>query len=79
MNAISTAAQFGLSLIARRKQLKLTQTQIAARIGLSQNRVSELETNPHTITLEQLLALINLLGLELRLSERAAAGKQKPD
>ena len=56
----------------RWKTLKLSQTQVAERLGLSQNRLSELENNPQTLTLEQLLALLNALGLEISIRERDA-------
>jgi HTH-type transcriptional regulator/antitoxin HipB len=58
-------------LAARRKQLKLSQAVTAAKLGLSQNRLSELESYPETLTVAQLLALLNVLGLDLQLGERA--------
>ena len=76
MQPISHATQIGATLTGRRKHLKLSQTDVAARLGLSQNRVSELEARPETLTVEQLLALLNLLGLEMHIGERAG-GKSK--
>ncbi|HTU66417.1 MAG TPA: helix-turn-helix domain-containing protein [Steroidobacteraceae bacterium] len=73
MPAITHATQLGATLAARRKALKLSQTQVAERLGLSQNRLSELESRPETLTVEQLLALANALGLELALGERAGS------
>jgi HTH-type transcriptional regulator/antitoxin HipB len=58
--------QVGALLTARRKALKLSQTQVGARIALSQNRVSELESAPATLTLAQLLKLLEVLELELQ-------------
>jgi HTH-type transcriptional regulator/antitoxin HipB len=72
MHAITTATQVGATLAARRKHLALTQEQVAARVGLSQNRLSVLESRPETLTVEQLIALLNVLGLEMRIEERAA-------
>ena len=43
--------------------------------GLSQNRISELENQPDTLTVQQLLDMANVLGLELRLGERATSKK----
>ncbi|MEO8016211.1 MAG: helix-turn-helix domain-containing protein [Pseudomonadota bacterium] len=77
MNPITTARQIGASLQGRRKHLKLSQAEVASRLGLSQNRLSELEADPGTLTVEQLLALVNALGLELRLGDRASGGKSK--
>jgi HTH-type transcriptional regulator/antitoxin HipB len=77
MHPINTPAQIGARLSGRRKQLKLSQADVAARLSLSQNRLSELEARPETLTVEQLLALLNVLGLEMVVSERTAAGKTK--
>ncbi|HET9863297.1 MAG TPA: helix-turn-helix domain-containing protein [Steroidobacteraceae bacterium] len=71
MHPITHATQVGASLSARRKSLKLSQKDVASRLGLSQNRLSELETRPQSMTLEQLIALLNILGLEMRIDERA--------
>jgi HTH-type transcriptional regulator / antitoxin HipB len=71
MHPITSPTQIGATLTGRRKHLKLSQTDVANRMGLSQNRISELEANPQTLTVEQLLALLNVLGLEMSLGERA--------
>jgi len=57
-------------LIGRRKALGLSQAEVAARLGISQNRLSELETRPERLTFDRLLALAGVLGLELALGER---------
>ena len=73
MHFINTATQIGATLTGRRKHLKLSQTEVANRLGLSQNRLSELEANPETLTVEQLLALLNVLGLEIAVGERTGS------
>jgi HTH-type transcriptional regulator/antitoxin HipB len=78
MHPISNANQIGATLAARRKSLNLSQTEVASRLGLSQNRLSELENKPESLTVEQLLALANALGLEVTLGERAS-GRSKVD
>jgi HTH-type transcriptional regulator / antitoxin HipB len=65
MQPITHSAQLGALLTARRKTLKLSQARIAERLGLSQNRVSELESRPETLTVAQLLLLANALGLTI--------------
>jgi HTH-type transcriptional regulator/antitoxin HipB len=70
MNPITTPAQLGRNIAARRKALHLSQQQLAIQLGISQNRLSELEAHPETLTLERLLALLNLLNLELAVRER---------
>lgn len=73
MPLITTSKQIGIALSARRKSLALSQAQTAQKLGLSQNRLSELETHPETMTVDQLLALCGVLGLEIQMSERGAA------
>ena len=68
---IVTAAQVGLLLQSARKSRGMTQGQLAARVGISQNRLSELERAPGTFSLDQLLALCGQLGLQLTLDSRA--------
>lgn len=65
-----TALQLGQLLKAARKHRKLTQMQVAARLGLSQNRVSYLEQHPDELSFKQLLGWCAAVGLELRLGER---------
>ncbi|WP_347486491.1 helix-turn-helix transcriptional regulator [Vandammella animalimorsus] len=60
-----TAAQLGEMLQAARKAQGLTQSALAARIGLSQSRISHLELHAHELSVEQLLAWCAALGLEL--------------
>ncbi|MDO4796182.1 MAG: helix-turn-helix transcriptional regulator [Brachymonas sp.] len=60
-----TTGQLGSMLQAARKAQGLTQSALAARIGLSQSRVSHLELNAHELSVEQLLAWCAALGLEL--------------
>ena len=77
MHLISTPKQIGAILSSRRKHLKLSQTEVASRLDLSQNRLSELESRPETLTVAQLLALLNVLGLELSLRLRDSSRKSK--
>lgn len=67
-----TALQLRQLLKAARKQRKLTQAQVAGRLGLSQNRVSHLEQHPDELSFKQLLGWCAAVGLELQLVERAA-------
>ena len=47
-------------LVGRRKALGLSQAEVAARLGISQNRLSELETRPERLTFDRLLALAGI-------------------
>jgi HTH-type transcriptional regulator / antitoxin HipB len=76
---VTTPNQIGAILAARRKQLGLSQAELAARVGLSQNRLSVLEKTSATLNARQLLALLNALGLDLAIAERAAGGKTRTE
>lgn len=67
---ILTTPQLGQLLLSARKRRKLTQTAVAQRLGLSQNRISHLERHPEEISVMQLLSWCAVIGLELRLGER---------
>ena len=68
-----TPGQLGAMLLAARKTQGLTQSALAARIGLSQSRVSHLELNAQELSVEQLLAWCAALGLELAVGTRGDA------
>jgi HTH-type transcriptional regulator / antitoxin HipB len=70
---VTQSDQIGISLKARRKALGLSQARFAQKLSLSQNRISELENYPETLTVQQLLAFASALGLELALTERKVA------
>jgi HTH-type transcriptional regulator/antitoxin HipB len=70
---LTTSMQLQQLLKSARKRRKLTQTQVAARVGLSQNRVSHLESHPEELSFKQLLAWCVAVGLELHLGERDTA------
>ena len=67
---VITTPQLGQLLLSTRKRHKLTQTAVANRLGLSQNRISHLEQHPDEISVKQLLSWCSVIGLELRLGER---------
>lgn len=67
---VLTTASLGRTLQSARKAKGLNQTQLAARVGLSQARLSALERQPGTISVDQLLAICSALGLELSIGSR---------
>ena len=69
---ILTAASLGRILQSARKSKGLNQTQLSARVGVSQARLSALEREPGTISVDQLLAMCSSLGLELSISPKDA-------
>ncbi len=70
MPRLYSPEQAAALFVGRRKALGLSQAEVAARLGISQNRLSELETRPERLTLDRLLALAGVLGLELTLGDR---------
>lgn len=73
-----TALQLGQLLKSARKHRKLTQADVASRLGLSQNRISYLEQHPDELSFKQLLGWCAAVGLELRLGERDSTPSANP-
>ena len=73
---ISTSNQTGQVFAARRKALKLSQKVVAARLGISQNRLSILESDLSRLTLDRLISLAGILGLELVLQDKGSSPTQ---
>ncbi|WP_020202542.1 MULTISPECIES: helix-turn-helix domain-containing protein [Cupriavidus] len=75
---LSTATQLGQVLLSARRAAGLSQSDLAARLAVSQSRISHMELNPGTISAGQLLALVSVLGLELVVQDRGAADAAAP-
>jgi HTH-type transcriptional regulator/antitoxin HipB len=67
---LTTPEQMGQILRTARRAQGLTQAQAGIRLGLSQNRVSELEQDAARITVAQLLAMTALCGLQIEILTR---------
>jgi HTH-type transcriptional regulator/antitoxin HipB len=72
---LSVPAQLGPLLKAARRNSGLSQQELARRLGMSQSRVSHMELNPGSLSLDQLLAISALLGLELAIAPRATGSQ----
>ena len=70
---LTHAQQLRQILTARRRAAKLSQSALSAKLSLSQNRLSEIEATPGSLTVDRLLELCNLLGLEVVIQDRPAA------
>ncbi len=68
--SLITTTQLGQIILSARKAKGLSQAELAARIGVSQGRISQFELKPETITTEQLLLLTSILGLEISINLR---------
>lgn len=69
---ITTPGQVGEILRARRKARRVPQLELATKLGISQSRLSALEGDAAGLTLERLLLLAKLLGVELVVQDKAA-------
>jgi len=67
---LAMASQLKSILPNARRRAGLSQAALGIRVGLSQKRISALELNPGSMTLEQLLMIASPLGLELMLQTR---------
>ncbi|MDF3054805.1 MAG: Transcriptional regulator, y4mF family [Gammaproteobacteria bacterium] len=68
MTNIRTTQQLGQALRAGRKQLGLTQSQLALAAGVGTRFIVDLEAGKTTLRLEQVLRVIEALGGDLTLS-----------
>lgn len=70
MQLLNSSTQLGHIIKARRKVLGLTQQALAARLAIAQNRISQLESDPGSLSFERLIDLFNILGLDLIVQDR---------
>lgn len=74
---VTTPRQVGQILRARRRARGLAQSVVAAKLGLSQGRLSVLEKNADGLTLDRFVTLANALGLEIVIRDAAAPSPRK--
>jgi HTH-type transcriptional regulator/antitoxin HipB len=72
---LTHANQVGQIIRSRRKALKLSQAALSAKLAISQNRLSQIESDPATLSLRRLMDLFNVLGLDLVVEDRATDNK----
>lgn len=68
MTSIRSSRQLGVAIHAARKQLALTQSQLALAAGVGVRFIVDLEAGKPTVRLEQVLRVIETLGGEILLS-----------
>ena len=73
---ILSPTQLASQLRALRKARGLSQTELGAMLGVGQTRVTRIERDPTAISVEQLLALLNALGVQMVL--RPMRGRTDP-
>ena len=67
---LTNSTQLGHIIKARRRAIRLTQGALAAKLAITQNRVSQIEADPGALTFSRLVDLFNILGLELTVQDR---------
>lgn len=73
--SLTTTTQVLATIRARRRALRLTQRQVADKLGVSQVHLSAIETGRRGLDADRLLALLNILDLELVLQDKAVRAK----
>lgn len=68
---ITSPNQVGEIVRGRRKARGISQQALAAKLGITQSRLSTLEGDSAPLTLERLILLAKLLGLELVLQDKS--------
>lgn len=71
---LTLSRQLGPLIQSARKSAGLTQTQLAQRLGISQSRMSAMELDPGSISVDQLLALLAALNHEILVQEKQGMG-----
>jgi len=70
MERIYDTTYIGLHAKKRRKELGMTQSRLANISGVNRRFISELERGKPTIQLDKVIDILNMLGLDLYVSER---------
>jgi HTH-type transcriptional regulator / antitoxin HipB len=71
--SIKTPQQLGAILEGYRKELGLTQKSVGSKVGLAQNAVSMLETDPQHASLVRIFKLLSALDLEIAVRPRGTS------
>lgn len=79
---IQTAAQLSAHIKSLRKARGLSQTQLGQLLGLGQVRIADIEKSPGTISVDQLIKILQALDTRLvlqQLADRASTITQKQE
>ena len=64
-------SQLGPHLRALRRARKMTQNDLAARLGVTQARVAAIEANPAAVSVGQIMSILAALGVDMVLRPRS--------
>ncbi|CAB3747410.1 transcriptional regulator [Burkholderia puraquae] len=81
---VQTLTQLRPILVGFRRAAGLTQAQLAARLGVTQQSYAQLEANPSAVSIERLFKVLNTLGVHMTLAQgkqdvSAASADPEPD
>ena len=74
---VTTPIQLGEVIRGRRKARGMSQVELAAKLNISQSRLSILESDPAGLTVDRLLALAGVLGLEIVIQDATPASDRR--
>ena len=72
---ITTTGQLGPLLRRLRKELGLSQAALGEKLGLSQERISRIESAPEKVVFDQLLSVMMVLDAEFQVAMRKPSDK----
>jgi len=75
---VHTADQLSVHIRSLRKARGLTQAQLGERLGVKQARVADIESNPGSISVEQLLQVLHALDARLLLADTHSYAPAEP-
>lgn len=73
---IQTPAQLSAHLRALRQAKGMNQTTVGQALGVGQARIARIEADPTSISVDQLLKLLSVLGMQMVLSPMKSADHQ---
>lgn len=72
---ITNGPQLLSTLSARRRALNLSQKAVADKLSIHQSHLSDIETGQRALSMDRLLEILNILGLELIVQRRGTSTK----
>jgi HTH-type transcriptional regulator/antitoxin HipB len=75
---LHSPSQLSLHLKSLRKSRKMSQSEMAKNLGISQARYSDIERNPELISTRQLLEILAILRVDVVLKLRPPEAPRKP-
>lgn len=77
-SVIRTSGQLGPVIRQLRKAKGWSQMELGRQVGLSQERISAIETHPERVTFDQLLTILMVLDAEIAISARGTPSTKHP-